>query len=134
MSSSAQFLNPSEAAKRLGVSVKALRLYEQRGLVSPTRTAAGWRVYGPNEMAVVGEIVALRDLGLVSARWRGCWAETRRSSGPLWPRTSRRSKAGSISSAISWGGCAVCGEGRGFPRCSTAIVDPRWYFGSRPVG
>ncbi len=59
-----RFLNPSEAAKRLGVSVKALRLYEQRGLVTPMRIAAGWRVYGPNEMVLVGEIVTLRDLGL----------------------------------------------------------------------
>jgi hypothetical protein len=31
MDSSAQFLNASEAASRLGVSAKALRLYEQRG-------------------------------------------------------------------------------------------------------
>ena len=51
MSSSAQFLNPSTAAQRLGVSIKALRLYEQRGLVAPSRTAAGWRVYGPEEIA-----------------------------------------------------------------------------------
>jgi DNA-binding transcriptional MerR regulator len=59
-----QFLNPSEAAKRLGVSVKALRLYEQRGFVTPRRTAAGWRVYGPDEMRRVAEIVGLRELGL----------------------------------------------------------------------
>lgn len=64
MSSSAQFLNPSEAAMRLGVSAKALRLYERCGLVSPTRTAAGWRVYGPAEMARASEIAALRALGL----------------------------------------------------------------------
>jgi DNA-binding transcriptional MerR regulator len=64
VSSSAQFLNPSEAAKRLCVSVKALRLYEQRGLIAPVRTAAGWRTYGPDEMARVAEIVALRELGL----------------------------------------------------------------------
>jgi DNA-binding transcriptional MerR regulator len=64
VSSSAQFLNPSEAAKRLGVSVKALRLYEQRGLIAPVRTAAGWRTYGPDEMARVAEIAALRQLGL----------------------------------------------------------------------
>ena len=61
---SARFLNPSEAAKMLGVSAKALRLYEQRGLVAPIRTAAGWRVYGPGEMARAAEIVALRQLGL----------------------------------------------------------------------
>jgi threonine/homoserine efflux transporter RhtA len=63
VSSPAQFLNPSEAAKRLGVSVKALRLYEQRGLIAPVRTAAGWRLYGLDEMARVAEIAALRELG-----------------------------------------------------------------------
>ncbi len=68
MSSSAQFLNPSEAARRLGVSAKALRLYEQRGLVAPIRTAAGWRAYGPDEMARAAEIAALRALGLSLAQ------------------------------------------------------------------
>ncbi|MES3029706.1 MAG: MerR family transcriptional regulator [Pseudomonadota bacterium] len=68
MSSSARFLNPSQAARRLGVSAKALRLYEQRGLVTPARTAAGWRAYGPDEMARAGEIVALRALGLSLAQ------------------------------------------------------------------
>lgn len=57
-------LNPSEAARKLGVSAKALRLYEQRGLIAPIRTAAGWRVYGPEELARAREIVALRDLRL----------------------------------------------------------------------
>lgn len=64
MNSSSQFLNPSEAAKRLGVSAKALRLYEQHCLIAPIRTAAGWRTYGPDEMARATEIVALRALGL----------------------------------------------------------------------
>jgi len=64
VSSSAQFLKPSEAARRLGVSAKALRLYEQRGLVTPIRTAAGWRTYGPDEMARAAKIAALRALGL----------------------------------------------------------------------
>lgn len=68
MSPSAQFLNPSEAARRLGVSTKALRLYEQRGLVSPVRSAAGWRAYGPAEMVRATEITALRALGLSLAQ------------------------------------------------------------------
>ncbi|MGH6908718.1 MAG: MerR family transcriptional regulator [Phenylobacterium sp.] len=68
MSSSAQYLNPSEAARRLGVSAKALRLYEQRGLVAPVRTTAGWRAYGPHEMARAGEIAALRALGFSLAQ------------------------------------------------------------------
>jgi DNA-binding transcriptional MerR regulator len=64
MTSSTEFLNASEAASRLGVSAKALRLYEQRGLIVPVRTAAGWRTYGPEQMARAGEIVAMRALGL----------------------------------------------------------------------
>ncbi len=59
-----RYLNASEAAARLGVSAKALRLYEQRGLLTPPRTDAGWRAYGPAEMARAGEIAALRALGL----------------------------------------------------------------------
>lgn len=63
MNSSAEFLSPSDAAKALGVSAKALRLYEQRGLVTPVRSAAGWRVYGRAEMNRAREIAALRALG-----------------------------------------------------------------------
>ncbi len=63
MSESPKYLNPSEAARRLGVSAKALRLYERRGLVAPLRTGAGWRVYGPDQMARAAEIAALRGLG-----------------------------------------------------------------------
>jgi DNA-binding transcriptional MerR regulator len=58
------YLRPSEAAIRLGVSTKALRVYEDRGLVTPIRTAAGWRAYGPEEMRRLAEITALRALGL----------------------------------------------------------------------
>ncbi|MDR6816605.1 DNA-binding transcriptional MerR regulator [Neorhizobium sp. 2083] len=68
MSSSAHYLNPSDAADRLGISQKALRLYEQRGLITPVRTAAGWRTYGPADMARAGEIAALRALGLSLAQ------------------------------------------------------------------
>ncbi|WP_245571281.1 MerR family transcriptional regulator [Neorhizobium alkalisoli] len=65
---SAQYLSPSEASERLGISQKALRLYEQRGLVTPVRTTAGWRTYGPVEMTRVAEIAALRALGLSLAQ------------------------------------------------------------------
>ncbi len=68
MSPPARSLSPSQAASRLGVSVKALRLYEQRGLISPDRTAAGWRAYGPAEMIRATEIVSLRALGLSLAQ------------------------------------------------------------------
>ncbi|WP_439626367.1 MerR family transcriptional regulator [Shinella sp.] len=68
MRNSAPHLNPSEAARRLGISAKALRLYERHGLLAIPRTAAGWRAYGPQEMARADEIVALRKLGLSLAQ------------------------------------------------------------------
>ncbi|WP_255991662.1 MerR family transcriptional regulator [Chitinolyticbacter albus] len=68
MSSSIRFLNASEAAKRLGVSAKALRLYEQHGLVTPSRTMAGYRAYSPEDVARAAEVVALRQLGLSLAQ------------------------------------------------------------------
>jgi DNA-binding transcriptional MerR regulator len=64
VNSAARFLNPSEAARQLGVSAKALRIYEHRSLITPVRTLAGWRAYGPAEMARAREIVELRALGL----------------------------------------------------------------------
>jgi DNA-binding transcriptional MerR regulator len=61
---SCRSLSPSQAAAHLGVSVKALRLYEERGLIAPRRTAAGWRTYDPGDVARAAEIISLRTLGL----------------------------------------------------------------------
>jgi DNA-binding transcriptional MerR regulator len=61
-------LSPAETARLLGLSIKALRLYEERGLVTPMRTAADWRVYGPAQLARLHQIVALKRLGLPLAR------------------------------------------------------------------
>ena len=59
---------PAEAARRLGVTVKALRVYEQHGLVKPLRSQADWRAYGPDEMARLHQVLALKRLGLPLAR------------------------------------------------------------------
>lgn len=61
-------LSAAEAARELGVSAKALRLYERRGLLTPLRSAAGWRIYGSAEMDRARDIVALRQLGMGLAR------------------------------------------------------------------
>lgn len=61
-------LSPAETARLLGVSVKALRLYEQHALVTPLRTAAGWRAYGPAELAALHQVIALKRLGFPLAR------------------------------------------------------------------
>jgi len=68
MCSSNSWLNASEAARRLGVSIKALRLYEQQGLINPGRTPAGYRAYRPDDIDRAAEIVTLRTLGLSLAQ------------------------------------------------------------------
>ncbi|MCF4124093.1 MerR family transcriptional regulator [Methylobacterium sp. SyP6R] len=61
-------LTPAQAGATLGVSAKALRLYEQRGLLAPDRTRTGWRAYDAAAMARAAEIVGLRRLGLSLAQ------------------------------------------------------------------
>ncbi|HVZ02846.1 MAG TPA: MerR family transcriptional regulator [Dongiaceae bacterium] len=68
MGAQAQHIGPAEAAKRLGVSAKALRVYEEYGLLAPVRTAAGWRTYGAEQMRRAFDIVGLRRLGLSLAQ------------------------------------------------------------------
>ena len=62
-------LSPAETAKRFGISIKALRLYEQHGLLKPLRTANGstgaaWRAYGSDQLARLHQILTLKRLGL----------------------------------------------------------------------
>ena len=53
-----------EVAARSGVSRKALRLYEAAGILpAPRRTAARYRVYGNDTLAVVGFVTQARRLG-----------------------------------------------------------------------
>src|ERR1044072_552147 len=39
-------LMAAECASRTGLTVRALRVYEEYGLIAPKRTAGGWRWYG----------------------------------------------------------------------------------------
>lgn len=68
MASSGSYLLPAEAARRLGVSGKALRVYEAQGLIRAERTAAGWRVYGPDQIARLHQVLALKSFGFPLAR------------------------------------------------------------------
>ena len=55
-----------ELADRAGVSVKAVRYYESRGLLAPERAANGYREYDDADVLVVREIRALLSLGLTA--------------------------------------------------------------------
>jgi MerR family transcriptional regulator, thiopeptide resistance regulator len=61
-------LSPTETARRFGVSIKALRLYERHGLLKPLRSQSGWRTYGPDQIARLHQVLALKRLGLPLAR------------------------------------------------------------------
>ncbi|MEV6250249.1 MerR family transcriptional regulator [Streptomyces sp. NPDC051742] len=53
-----------ELARRTGVSPRALRHYETAGLISSTRAANGYRVYGEGAVVRVSNIRYLLDAGL----------------------------------------------------------------------
>lgn len=53
---------------RLGLTVRALRIYERHGLIEPLRTSAGWRAYGPDQIVRLHQVLALKGLGLPLAR------------------------------------------------------------------
>jgi DNA-binding transcriptional MerR regulator len=59
-----QWFGPGETARRLGVTTKALRVYEREGLIIPHRAESRWRLYGPTQIARLHQIIVLRDLGL----------------------------------------------------------------------
>ena len=55
-----------ELADQAGVTVKAVRYYEGRGLVSPRRETDGYRTYDESDVRVVREVRALLSLGLTA--------------------------------------------------------------------
>jgi DNA-binding transcriptional MerR regulator len=68
MSDQPTYRTAADTARRLGVTVRALRVYERHGLLKPGRTQAGWRVYGPDEFARLHQVLALKRLGLPLAQ------------------------------------------------------------------
>jgi MerR family transcriptional regulator, copper efflux regulator len=63
----------SDAAAAAGATPRALRFYEQNGLLCPPqRTPAGQRVYSPTEVARIRVIRQLLNLGLTVADIRNC--------------------------------------------------------------
>ncbi len=63
-------MRASEAASAAGVSVKALRYYEDSGLLRPTRRSNGYRDYSQDDIRLTAEIRALMSLGLTTQETR----------------------------------------------------------------
>lgn len=58
------WLTAAECARRIGLSVRALRVYERHGLIAPRRTSKSWRLYGATDITRLNEVLALKSLGL----------------------------------------------------------------------
>jgi len=64
----AESLDITEVARLTGLTARALRFYEARGLVMPLRSASGRRYYGPAELERLHQIVAMKRAGLTLAQ------------------------------------------------------------------
>jgi len=64
----ADSLDIAEVARLTGLTSRALRFYEARGLVTPLRTSSGRRHYGQAELERLHQIVAMKRAGLTLAQ------------------------------------------------------------------
>jgi DNA-binding transcriptional MerR regulator len=58
------FLTIGEVAARVGVSLRTLRFYEQKGLLHPERMDGWTRAYAPAEVERLDLVVRLRAIGV----------------------------------------------------------------------
>ena len=65
-----EWLTAAECASRTGLTVRALRVYEEYGLIAPRRSSGGWRQYGPEELVKLNTIALLKTAGLSLAQIR----------------------------------------------------------------
>ena len=66
-----EVLRVGQLAKRTGLTVRTLHHYDELGIVSPRRrSAAGYRLYGEDDVARLLQVVLLRRLGLSLAEVR----------------------------------------------------------------
>ena len=64
----AESLDIAQVARLTGLTSRALRFYEARGLIAPLRSASGRRHYGPAELERLHQIVAMKRAGLTLAQ------------------------------------------------------------------
>ncbi|MCW3794166.1 methyltransferase domain-containing protein [Paenibacillus sp. LS1] len=58
-------MNIKEAASRLGISARAIRFYEEKGLIVPAKQSNnGYRTYTENDIWRLQTIAALREIGM----------------------------------------------------------------------
>lgn len=78
-----QHLDIAEVVRRTGLTSRALRFYEARGLLRPLRAYSGRRAYGPAELERINAIVALKRAGFSLSAIGGMLGDTRADLGRL---------------------------------------------------
>jgi DNA-binding transcriptional MerR regulator len=63
-----EWLSAAHCASRTGLTPRALRVYEEFGLIAPRRSAGGWRQYGPHDLMKLNTIALLKTAGLSLAQ------------------------------------------------------------------
>ncbi len=63
-----EWLSAADCASRTGLTARALRVYEEFGLIAPRRSAGGWRQYGPHDLMKLNTIGLLKTAGLSLAQ------------------------------------------------------------------
>ena len=61
-------LSIGEVAQRTGLTERALRFYEEEGLISPSRSSGGRRVYGAEDLTTLHHITVLKRAGFSLSR------------------------------------------------------------------
>ena len=67
-------LDIQEVVRRIGLTSRTLRYYEARGLVQPLRTHKGRRLFGPEALERINQVVALKRAGFTLAQIEGALA------------------------------------------------------------
>ncbi|MGO4616612.1 MerR family transcriptional regulator [Nocardia sp. 2YAB30] len=80
-----------ELADKAGTTIRALRYYEQQGLLHPRRAPNGYRAYDESTVAQVGNIKLLLSIGLTSndIRTFGPCLDGEVTDGPVCPASAR---------------------------------------------
>lgn len=107
----------SELGRRAGVSARALRHYEELGLLPARRRANGYRDYDEHDVRVVEEIRSLVGLGFSLEETRP-FVECLRAGHPTGSAARPRSPCTGASSPRWTSGSRACtpSEGRSSPR------------------
>lgn len=61
-------LTIDDVVRQTGLTSRALRYYEARGLLHPLRTASGRRLFSASELERIHQVVALKKAGLSLAQ------------------------------------------------------------------